>query len=130
MTFTRVVTLCGSARFEDQFHEWNKRLTLAGFVVLDLAVYPSYMGGIKDWYTDAHKITLDLAHLAKIELSDAILVINPDGYIGDSTKREIEWARHRRKEVWALSRIFQTVCREYVVQSPLDDAFDFFVVER
>jgi hypothetical protein len=91
------ITLCGSAKFESEYHAWDERLTLAGHVVYSLAVYPSSKGGNKDWYDDEIKTTLDLAHLAKIEESDAIVVVNVRNYIGDSTRREIAWATMRGK---------------------------------
>ena len=94
------ITLCGSARFEQEFHEWNEKLTLAGHTVYGLAVYPSSKNGDKNWYGDANKQTLDLVHLSKIEESDAIVVLNVGGYVGDSTRREIEWARIRNKKVY------------------------------
>lgn len=98
------ITLCGSARFEQEFQEWNEKLTFAGHVVHSLAVLPSFHGGDKNWYTPAQKQTLDLAHLAKIEESDAIFVLDVGGYIGDSTRREIEWAHIRNKIVYFLTR--------------------------
>lgn len=96
------ITLCGSARYEELFTLWNERLTLAGHTVYDLAVKPSSKGGNKNWYDEATKTTLDLIHLDKILNSEAILVINEYGYIGDSTKREIEWARIQRKMIYWL----------------------------
>ena len=96
------ITLCGSARFEDLFHTWNQRLTMEGHVVYGLAVYPSVHGGTKEWYTEDQKTMLDLVHLAKIEESSAILVLNRDGYIGESTAREVRWARIRNRLVFYL----------------------------
>jgi hypothetical protein len=85
-----VVTLCGSARFEQQFIDANRELTLRGLAVYSLACMPSQNGG-KDWYTPGQKAVLDLAHLRKIQLSHVIFVVG-DGYIGHSTAREIIWA--------------------------------------
>src|SRR5260221_14621420 len=96
------ICLCGSAKFEDQFHSWDEKLTLAGHVVYSLAIYPSSKGGVKDWMDEKTKILLDLIHLAKIEESDAIVVLNVGSYVGDSTRREIEWARIRGKQVFYL----------------------------
>lgn len=87
-----IITLCGSARFEQDFKKWNERLTLAGHTVFSLAVYPSDKQGEKNWYTEEQKRELDAAHFRKIEASEAILVINTDGYIGESTTREIFYA--------------------------------------
>lgn len=97
------ITLCGSARFEKEFKEWNEKLTIAGHVVYELAVHPSQKEGNKDWYDEQTKIMLDLAHLAKIDNSDAIVVIDVDGYVGFSTGREIQWARMKGKRVFWIT---------------------------
>lgn len=97
------ITLCGSARFEREFQEWNERLSLAGHVVYGLAVLPSFHEGNKDWYTEDQKRMLDLVHIAKIEESDAIFILNVGGYIGDSTRREIEWASLRGKMLFYVT---------------------------
>lgn len=97
------ITLCGSAKFEDLFHRYNEELTAAGHVVYSLAVFPSTKGGDKNWYTDEEKMWLDLVHLAKIEESDAIVVLDKDGYIGESTKRELNWAFIRQKKIYLIS---------------------------
>ncbi len=92
------ITLCGSAKFENEFHEYNEKLTLAGHVVYGLAAYPSKHSNNKDWYTEEQKQTLDLIHFAKIDNSDAIVILNLNGYIGFSTRREIEYARIKEKK--------------------------------
>lgn len=108
------ITLCGSARFEKDFHEWNERLTFQGHVVYSLAIYPSFKDGKKDWYNEDQKEMLDLIHLAKIEESDAILVIDcaasdfQSEYIGSSTLREIAWARIRNKSIVFASLLIQS----------------------
>ena len=96
-----IITLCGSARFEPEFKAWNKRLTLAGHVVITLAVYPSDEGG-KEWYTPAQKETLDLVYLQKIDAADAVLILNVGGYVGASTRRELAWARLQGNDVFWL----------------------------
>jgi hypothetical protein len=105
------LTLCGSARFEAMFHKWNKDLTLAGHTVYALAVYPSYMEGDKNWYNEAQKTTLDLVHLDKISNSDGIVVIDVDEYYGDSTRREIAWARMRGKRVYWITEHSKNIDR-------------------
>ncbi len=96
------VTLVGSARFEAQFHEWSEKLTLAGMVVYSLAVFPSTKGGEKSWYTEEQKHTLDLVHLTKIVHSDCVVVLNVEGYVGESTRREIEFATRIGRPVYYL----------------------------
>lgn len=93
-----IVTLCGSLRYESAFREWDERLTFAGHTVFTVSVYPSYKGK-KDWYTEDQKRQLDEAHLRKIDISDAILVIDTNGYIGESANREIIYALDKNKLV-------------------------------
>lgn len=94
-----IITLCGSARFEQDFKDWNTKLGLLGHSVFSLSAYPSDLPGGKDWYSEDQKITLDLVHLNKIKVSDAILVLNRDNYVGSSTAREVQWARMLGRQI-------------------------------
>lgn len=94
------ITLCGSAKFEQLFHELNERLTLGGHVVYALSVYPSFKAGNKNWYTETQKLILDKIHMKKIDESDAIVVINPQNYIGMSTAKEIRHAVNTYKKIY------------------------------
>lgn len=96
-----VITLCGSTRFKDEFMAVNQRLTMGGNVVISLGVFghtdlPNY-----DWTTDASdlKRTLDRLHFQKIDMADEVYVVNPGGYIGESTQREIAYAEAQGKRV-------------------------------
>lgn len=84
----KVITLCGSTRFKEDFERINKELTLAGHIVLSVGCY----GHAGDKFTDDQKMMLDDIHKRKIDMSDEIFVINKDGYIGSSTKSEIAYA--------------------------------------
>jgi hypothetical protein len=95
------IVLIGSTRFEEEFHKWNKKLTCMGYIVHTICTYPSVEGG-KEWYTPIEKLTMDLVCLAKIEDSDAVLVLNKDNYIGDSVAEEIVWARMHNKVIYWL----------------------------
>ena len=106
-----ILTLCGSTRFEKQFHLWNKRLSLSGHVVLSLSVFPSNEDG-RDWFTPLEKEMVDRVHLKKIDLSDAIVVLNIDNYIGESTRREIEHAIKMGKSVYAVCPLDTTASTE------------------
>lgn len=96
------ITLCGSARFEEYFKFWNEMLSLYGHTVYTLSVYPSQKEAGKDWYSEDEKLTLDQVHLDKISNSDAIFVINPFAYLGESTLKEIEFAKQNDKQIFCL----------------------------
>lgn len=91
----KVITLCGSSRFKELFEEMNKKLTLEGNVVISVACY----GHAGDSFTDEQKIMLDEIHKQKIDMADEIFVINKNGYIGISTRSEIEYAKTHGKEI-------------------------------
>lgn len=98
-----ILTLCGSLRYEDYWHEANKQLGLAGHICFSVMTFPSIELGQKSWYTEDQKWTLDLAHFAKIEESDGIVLLNIEGYLGESSLRELKWARMRNKLIfWAF----------------------------
>ena len=87
----KVITLCGSTRFKDAFMETQKRLTLEGNIVISVGLF-GHSGDDEVW-TDGTKEMLDVMHRAKIDLADEIFVINVGGYIGSSTRSEIEYAK-------------------------------------
>lgn len=91
----KVITLCGSTRFKEDFERVNKELTLAGNIVLSVGCF----GHAGDVFTDEQKIMLDEIHKRKIDMADAIFVINKGGYIGSSTKSEIAYAAATGKEI-------------------------------
>ena len=93
----KVITLCGSTRFKEQFIEMQKKLTLEGNIVISVGAF-GHCGDNEVW-TDSTKAMLDRMHLAKIDLADEIFVINVDNYIGDSTRNEIEYAKSKGKRV-------------------------------
>jgi hypothetical protein len=88
----RVITLCGSTKYEDYFRLVNRYLTLAGNIVFSVGHFPH----------GESKVLLDEVHKGKIDLSDCIYVINPGGYIGESTWSEIEYAADSCKEIYPL----------------------------
>lgn len=90
-----VLCLCGSTRFREQFTEANRRFTMAGWIV----VAPGVFQHDGDPLTDEQKVALDELHFRKIDMADQVLVINPGNYIGESTAREIEYARSIGKPV-------------------------------
>lgn len=94
-----IITLCGSTRFKDEFLQAQKDLTLAGHIVLSVGLF-AHADGIE--LTPEEKIRLDNLHKEKINMSDAIFVINKDGYIGESTYGEIDWANRMKKQIFFL----------------------------
>ncbi len=95
-----VITLCGSTRFKEQFLEAQKRLTLEGNIVISVGLF-GHSGDVEVW-TPGTKEMLDDMHKRKIDMADAIYVINVGGYIGSSTRSEIEYARANGKRVLFL----------------------------
>lgn len=97
----KVVTLCGSTKFKEQFLKAQKELTLDGYIVLSVGLF-GHSGGI---ISEKQKIMLDDMHKRKIDMADEIFVINVDGYIGNSTKSEIKYAIKTGKGVAYLHPI-------------------------
>ena len=85
----KIITLCGSTRFKDEFIKTQERLTLEGNIVISVALF-SHADNIK--IKPDVKAMLDEIHKKKIEISDEIFVIDVDKYIGESTRSEIEYA--------------------------------------
>lgn len=93
----KIVTLCGSTRFKEQFLEAQKRLTLEGCIVISVGLFGH--SGDDDVWKPGVKEMLDDMHLRKIDLADEIFVINVGGYIGESTRREIAYAEKTGKTI-------------------------------
>lgn len=93
----KVITLCGSTRFKDDFFREQKRLTLEGNIVISVGMFGH--SGDNEVFTEGVKDMLDDMHKRKIDMADEIFVINKDGYIGSSTKSEIEYAIKTNKPV-------------------------------
>ena len=103
----KIITLCGSTRFKDTFMDVQKRLTLEGYIVISVGLF-GHSGDNEVWENmDEGMLTktkemLDDMHKRKIDLADEIFVINVGGYIGESTRSEIEYAKATGKEVQYL----------------------------
>ena len=106
----KVVTLCGSTRFREQFMQVQKDLTLQGNIVISVGLY-GHAGDSEVWENmDEGTLTktkemLDDMHKRKIDMADEIFVVNVGGYIGDSTKSEIKYAHENGKVVRYLENI-------------------------
>ena len=105
-----VITLCGSTRFKDEFMNAQKRLALEGNIVISVGLF-GHSGDQEVWENmDEGTLTktkemLDDMHKRKIDMADSIYVINVGGYIGDSTRSEIEYAKKHGKEVQYLESV-------------------------
>jgi hypothetical protein len=93
----KIITLCGSTRFRDEFIAEQKRLTLEGNIVISVGLF-GHAGDNEVWSEDT-KMMLDDMHKRKIDLADEIFVINVSGYIGSSTRSEIDYALKTGKNV-------------------------------
>ena len=93
----KVITLCGSTKFKDEFLREQKRLSLEGNIVISVGLF-GHSGDDEVW-SDNVKEMLDDMHKRKIDMADEIFVINKGGYIGSSTRSEIEYAKMTGKKV-------------------------------
>ena len=87
-----IVCICGSSKFMTEMRAANRELTFAGVIV----VAPSEAD---EKPTPGQKAALDALHLRKIDLSDRVLIVNPGGYVGESTRREIAHAQAAGKPI-------------------------------
>ena len=102
----KVITLCGSTKFEAEFAEVNQRLTMEGCVVISLGMFslpnlPDY-----DWttYSSDLRRRLGKLHFQKIRMADEVYVVDPGGYVGESIRRENASAESLGKPVRYLGR--------------------------
>ena len=106
----KVITLCGSTRFKEQFIQVQKDLTLKGNIVISVGLF-GHSGDSEVWENmDEGTLTktkemLDDMHKIKIDMADEIFVVNVGGYIGDSTRSEIKYAQENGKLVRYLESI-------------------------
>lgn len=95
----KTITLCGSTKFKNEFYQAFQKLTSEGYIVLMPGIFSKH---------DNIKLTEDeikmfhYMHMQRIDMSDAIYIINKDGYIGASTLEEIEYAKSNNKEILYL----------------------------
>lgn len=100
----KIVCLCGSTRFYRTFRDFNKRFTLDGIIVLTIGC--EHHSDAELGITDEQKIELDELHKCKIDLADEVFILDVGGYIGSSTKSEIEYAESKGKPICYLSKEF------------------------
>ena len=93
----KVITLCGSTKFKEQYLEAQKRLTLEGNIVISVGLF-GHSGDDEVW-VEGTKAMLDDMHKRKIDMADEIFVINVGGYIGESIRKEIAYAESQGIDV-------------------------------
>lgn len=96
-----IITLCGSIKFKNEFIKVQEELTLNGNIVFT----PNFFNNLKDEINIETKKMLDEIHRQKIDMSNEIYVINLGGYIGESTRSEIEYAKANGKKISYLENI-------------------------
>lgn len=101
----KIITVCGSLRFINEMMEITEKMELQGNCML-IPIYNSNRPD-KDSYTESEALMLDKMHKERIKLADAILVVDVDGYIGSSTKSEIEFAKLLNKEIIYYSELIK-----------------------
>lgn len=101
-----VVTLCGSTKFKEEFLQVQKELTLQGNIVISVGLF-GHSGDNEVWEKGTKEM-LDDMHKRKIDMANEIFVINKGGYIGNSTKSEIEYAQLVGKDIKYLEDLCNT----------------------
>lgn len=100
-----IVCLCGSSRFHAEYIEWNYRLTMLGYMVLSVGFFPhsqKEVHGQEVGCSEEQKIQLDRLHKHKIKKSDVVFILNPSGYVGESTSGEIDYATSIERPIYYL----------------------------
>ncbi|WP_212637416.1 hypothetical protein A5821_001655 [Enterococcus sp. 7F3_DIV0205] len=92
----KVITLCGSIKFMKEFRQTEAMLTRMGFAVITPFFFEQ---GEEVEVTKEEALLLGKIHYKKIAIADEIFVIDVDGYIGESTKKEIEYAKLNNKNI-------------------------------
>ena len=94
-----IITLCGSTKFKGGYQAAERKLEEQGYAVFSIGSFPQ---ADNEDMAEEVKTMLDTLHKRKIDLSDSIYVINPGGYVGDSTRSEIEYAKSLVKAILSL----------------------------
>ena len=107
----KVICICGSTRFADlhAIIKWEFEKT-GNYICLMINYLPEWYAkekfgeGIHDHFGEiiGLKKELDELHFRKIDLSDEVFIVNKDGYIGESTRNEINYANKHNKTITYL----------------------------
>ena len=105
MNSIKVVTICGSMKFQKEMVQIAEKLELEK----NYAVLQCIFGDHRKHYTEKELQKLEELHFKKIAISDAIYVVNVNGYIGDATRKEIEYAQSLQKEILSLEPLCKMI---------------------
>lgn len=105
----KIITICGSLKFKDEMIKLAIQLQLKGNVALTPA-FP--VDSSKTNYTEEEISMLGKMHKEKIKLSDAIIVVDINNYVGEATKSEIEFAKSLNKEIIYYSKIKAKISKD------------------
>lgn len=110
LNFPHIICLCGSTRFSEEFKKQNLEETLVGNIVLSIGCDTKSDSDLLrlGQLTEEAKEKLDSLHKRKIDLADSILVLNVGGYIGNSTRSEIEYAKKIGKKIYYLEESLES----------------------
>jgi len=97
----KIITICGSLRFENEMKFYAEKLELEGNCVLSVI----YGTRDKDEYSIEEINSFGIGHFKRIDISDSIFVVNKNGYIGEAVKNEIDYARKHNKEIMYLENV-------------------------
>ena len=97
----KIIAICGSLKFEEEIKYYAEKMTLEGNCVLSII----YSTREKEKYSQKEINCLQISHLKRIEIADAIFVVNKNGYIGNAVRKEIEYAKKCNKEIMYLENI-------------------------
>lgn len=93
----KIICYCGSLRFKEQFQEMELRSLNEG----NIALLPCcmFVDIERKFGKVGYKEKADEIHKRKIDLADEVYIINPGGYVGESTRNEIEYAQSKGKRI-------------------------------
>lgn len=98
--FPKIVCICGSTRFVKHHNEWRKHLSTMGCIVVGIELVVPQTHQQDPQHSDYFlKGLLDELHLRKIDLADEVLFLNVGGYMGESTRKELAYARSQNKVI-------------------------------
>lgn len=118
----KIITLCGSTKFKKEYEDVQKKLTMLGYIVISVGLF-GHADRIELSLTE--KEMLDDMHKRKIDMADAIFVIDVDRYIGKSTRSEIKYAIKNKKNVYYLSAVKHYFSKNYDIIRNYDE--DFYI---